>query len=227
MMLVGERLGRKKTLAIGAVFMAIGGALQASTHGRAQMIVARIISGIGMGAINSTAPVLQAEVSPKASRGRYVCAQLSTLNFGIFLSYWIDYGAHFLPSYRSSLGEIRLHKQLRWRRCIPCSYRAAARLCGGYLHPVCILDNLFWQADKRLADAFWYQNRQDGSPTVAEMTKHSMSLLASWDSPQRRRLPMRNTARLLMLSHTKRRSLALLDGKNFSPTTSCRAADAW
>lgn len=39
-----------------------------------------------MGAINSTAPVLMAEVSPKASRGRYVCAQLSTLNFGIFLA---------------------------------------------------------------------------------------------------------------------------------------------
>ncbi len=33
-----------------------------------------------------------AEVSPKASRGRYVCAQLSTLNLGIFLAYWIGYG---------------------------------------------------------------------------------------------------------------------------------------
>ncbi len=42
--------------------------------------------GLGMGAINSTVPVLMAEVSPKASRGRYVCAQLSTLNLGIFLA---------------------------------------------------------------------------------------------------------------------------------------------
>jgi MFS family permease len=46
------------------------------------MIVARIVSGIGMGFINSTVPVIQAEFSPKATRGRYVCAQLSTLNFG-------------------------------------------------------------------------------------------------------------------------------------------------
>jgi MFS family permease len=46
------------------------------------MVVGRIVSGIGMGFINSTVPVLQAEFSPKASRGRYVCAQLSTLNFG-------------------------------------------------------------------------------------------------------------------------------------------------
>jgi hypothetical protein len=39
-----------------------------------------------MGAINSTCPVLMAEVSPKASRGRYVAAQLSMLNLGIFLA---------------------------------------------------------------------------------------------------------------------------------------------
>jgi MFS family permease len=44
------------------------------------------MKGLGMGAINSTCPVLMAEVSPKASRGRYVCAQLSTLNLGIFLA---------------------------------------------------------------------------------------------------------------------------------------------
>lgn len=50
------------------------------------MIVARIVSGYGMGFINSTAPVLQSEFSPKAARGRYVCAQLSTLNFGTSIS---------------------------------------------------------------------------------------------------------------------------------------------
>jgi MFS family permease len=33
-----------------------------------------------------------AEFAPKATRGIYVCAQLSTLNFGIMLVYWVDYG---------------------------------------------------------------------------------------------------------------------------------------
>lgn len=75
------------------------------------MIIARIVSGIGMGFINSTVPVMQAEFSPKATRGIYVCAQLSTLNFGksfvysflssllrtnamagIMMVYWIDFG---------------------------------------------------------------------------------------------------------------------------------------
>ncbi|OAV91415.1 hypothetical protein PTTG_05679 [Puccinia triticina 1-1 BBBD Race 1] len=89
---VGERLGRKRSIRLGAAWMIVGAVLQASSYGRPQLIVGRILSGIGMGCINSTAPVLQAEISPKATRGQYACAQLSTLNFGIFLSYWIDYG---------------------------------------------------------------------------------------------------------------------------------------
>lgn len=91
--LVGEKLGRKKTLSLGAIIMAIGAVLQATPFGRGQMLAARVISGLGMGAINSTAPVLQAEVSPRASRGRFVCAQLSMLNFAIALSYWIGEAA--------------------------------------------------------------------------------------------------------------------------------------
>ncbi|KAH7093324.1 general substrate transporter [Paraphoma chrysanthemicola] len=89
---VGERLGRRRSVAIGAVISMIGAILQASAFERAHLIVGRIVSGVGLGIINSTVPVMQAEFSPKASRGIYVCAQLSTLNFGILLVYWIDYG---------------------------------------------------------------------------------------------------------------------------------------
>jgi sugar porter (SP) family MFS transporter len=87
----GEQLGRKKSIAIGVVIMIVGAILQATSYSRAQMIVARVVAGAGMGFINSTVPVFQSEFSPKASRGLYVCMQISTLNFGIFLSYWIDY----------------------------------------------------------------------------------------------------------------------------------------
>ncbi|KDN60521.1 hypothetical protein CSUB01_10537 [Colletotrichum sublineola] len=96
----GEGLGRRGTIRVGCVIMVVGTILQATSFGRAQMIVARIVSGVGMGIVNSTVPVLQAEFSPKASRGIYVCAQLSTLNFGIFLVYWIDYAfSSHLDSY--------------------------------------------------------------------------------------------------------------------------------
>ncbi|KXL48364.1 hypothetical protein M433DRAFT_159246 [Acidomyces richmondensis BFW] len=89
---VGEWLGRRKSIFIGVVIMIIGALLQATAYVSAHMIVARIVSGVGMGFINSTVPVMMAEFAPKATRGIFVCAQLSTLNFGIALVYWIDYG---------------------------------------------------------------------------------------------------------------------------------------
>ena len=49
--------------------MLVGALLQATAYTRAHMIVARIVSGGGMGIINSTVPVFQAEFSPKATRG--------------------------------------------------------------------------------------------------------------------------------------------------------------
>lgn len=67
--IVSEQLGRRRSIAIGCVIMIIGAVLQATSYSRAQMIVARIVSGCGMGFINSTVPVLQAEFSPKATRG--------------------------------------------------------------------------------------------------------------------------------------------------------------
>lgn len=88
----GERLGRRKSICLGGVVMLIGAILQTTSYGSTQMIVARIVSGLGMGFINSTAPVYQSEFSPKASRGIWACAMLSTLNLGIFLAYWISYG---------------------------------------------------------------------------------------------------------------------------------------
>ncbi|KAI8677605.1 hypothetical protein NCS56_00650800 [Fusarium sp. Ph1] len=87
----GERLGRRRTIFLGCIVMTAGAVLQSASYGRAQLIAGRIVSGLGLGVVNSTVPVLQAEFSPKASRGIFVCAQLSTLNLGICLVYWIDY----------------------------------------------------------------------------------------------------------------------------------------
>lgn len=65
----GEQLGRRKSIAIAVVIMMIGALLQSTAFSRAHIIVARVIAGVGLGICNSTAPVLQSEYSPKASRG--------------------------------------------------------------------------------------------------------------------------------------------------------------
>ena len=53
-MLVGEHLGRKKCIAIGCVVLSIGAALQASAYGLAQLIVGRVVAGLGNGMNTST-----------------------------------------------------------------------------------------------------------------------------------------------------------------------------
>ncbi|KAK9343105.1 hypothetical protein V1522DRAFT_431935 [Lipomyces starkeyi] len=64
--------------------MIIGAIIQAtSSFELVQIFFGRIISGIGIGIVNSTAPIVQAEVSPKATRGLFVGMYCSTLNFGI------------------------------------------------------------------------------------------------------------------------------------------------
>lgn len=50
--------------------MIIGAIIQATSYSRAQLTVGRIVAGFGMGFINSTTPVIQAEYSPKAHRGK-------------------------------------------------------------------------------------------------------------------------------------------------------------
>ncbi|KAK9312692.1 general substrate transporter [Lipomyces starkeyi] len=94
----GEKLGRRQSIALGALVMIIGAIIQTASYDIAQIIVGRIISGIGIGIINSTVPVLQAEISPKATRGLYVAMYCTTLNFGIVVAYWIDFGLSYVDS---------------------------------------------------------------------------------------------------------------------------------
>lgn len=92
---IGNPLGRRLSILVGAVWMLIGAIIQATSSSVGVMIFARIVTGIGMGIINSTVPVLQSEMSPAWSRGSLVAVDLLILNCGIALSYWIDYGFNF------------------------------------------------------------------------------------------------------------------------------------
>lgn len=56
--------------------MVIGAVLQISAYGVAQMIVARVIAGIGNGLNTSTAPVWQSETSKANMRGKLVVVEM-------------------------------------------------------------------------------------------------------------------------------------------------------
>ncbi|OZJ02831.1 hypothetical protein BZG36_04352 [Bifiguratus adelaidae] len=91
-----EPLGRKRTLLLGTLILVVGTVLMGSCFSRAQMMVARVVTGVGIGYITSVTPVYQSEISPAAQRGWQVCCQLTTMLFGLMLAYWINYGFYFL-----------------------------------------------------------------------------------------------------------------------------------
>ena len=53
-LLAGERLGRRRCIMLGCVVLSIGATLQAAAFGIPQMIVGRIIAGLGNGMNTST-----------------------------------------------------------------------------------------------------------------------------------------------------------------------------
>ena len=93
-----EPLGRKRTLLLGAGIVVVGAILMGSSQKRPQFMVARVITGIGIGYVTSVTPVYQSEISAAAQRGWQVCCQLTTMLFGLMLAYWINYGVFFHES---------------------------------------------------------------------------------------------------------------------------------
>ncbi|MCJ1381335.1 hypothetical protein MMC17_004445 [Xylographa soralifera] len=92
-----EALGRKRSLLLGAFILTVGSIIMGSAFERAQFMVSRIITGIGIGYITSVTPVYQSEISSAAQRGWQVCCQLTTMLGGLMLAYWINYGMFFHP----------------------------------------------------------------------------------------------------------------------------------
>jgi MFS family permease len=96
-----EGLGRKRTLLLGAAIVIIGAVLMGSAVERIQFMVARIVTGVGIGYITPVTPVYQSEVSAAVHRGWQVCCQLTTMLLGLMLAYWINYGVISLTAHSS------------------------------------------------------------------------------------------------------------------------------
>lgn len=90
--LYGDRLGRRQTVMLGQAILIIGAILQASSYGLAQLIVGRIVTGIGNGSAVAVLPLWNGECSRAENRGRAVLWQLNINILGIALAYWVDYG---------------------------------------------------------------------------------------------------------------------------------------
>ncbi|CZT49703.1 related to sugar transport protein STL1 [Rhynchosporium secalis] len=97
----GDRTGRRKAMMLGGFIMIIGVIIQiACIYGHnatAQLIIGRVITGIGNGINTSTIPTYQAECSRTTNRGLLICIEGGIIAFGTMIAYWIDYGASYGP----------------------------------------------------------------------------------------------------------------------------------
>ncbi|GBE83001.1 Sugar transporter STL1 [Sparassis crispa] len=92
---IGDRLGRRHTIMLGGIIMIIGAIIQTASYSYAQLVVARIITGLGNGLNTSTVPSYHAECSPAAKRGSLIMVEGSLITFGIATSYWLDFALYW------------------------------------------------------------------------------------------------------------------------------------
>ncbi|SAM02657.1 hypothetical protein [Absidia glauca] len=93
---VGDWLGRRQTIRVGAVILIAGAVLQTAMIDLPMAIVSRIITGVGNGMITATVPVYQSEVAPPSSRGANVCFECSLLVIGMSMAYWLEFGLYYV-----------------------------------------------------------------------------------------------------------------------------------
>ncbi|KAL4886907.1 hypothetical protein BJY04DRAFT_204555 [Aspergillus karnatakaensis] len=95
-LMYGERFGRRMCIMAGCVVLSIGAILQATAYGIPQMIVGRIVAGVGNGLNTSTIPVWHSELSKASSRGKGLAIELVINIFGVMTAYWVDYGMSYV-----------------------------------------------------------------------------------------------------------------------------------
>jgi SP family arabinose:H+ symporter-like MFS transporter len=87
---LSDRFGRKKMLFLCAVLYAVSGLLSAIPDTFNQFLVARIISGLGIGASSMICPVYIAEIAPEKWRGRLGTLFQLGIVTGIFLTLFVN-----------------------------------------------------------------------------------------------------------------------------------------
>lgn len=74
----------------------VGSVLQAAAKNEAMIFVGRILAGFAIGMLSHVVPMYQSEISPPEIRGSLVALQQFAITVGILVSFWLDYGFHFI-----------------------------------------------------------------------------------------------------------------------------------
>ncbi|SPJ70319.1 related to quinate transport protein [Fusarium torulosum] len=95
---IAELCSRKYGILIATSVFIIGVVIQATAiqAGYQVILAGRFITGIGVGSLSTIVPLYNSECAPPEVRGALVALQQLAITFGIMVSFWIDYGCHFI-----------------------------------------------------------------------------------------------------------------------------------
>ena len=88
---LADRFGRRAVLRLATCIFAVSALLAAASDNFITLIVARLLSGFGVGAVLITAPMYIAEISPSAWRGRMVSFNQLFIVLGALAAYSSNY----------------------------------------------------------------------------------------------------------------------------------------
>ncbi|PCG98840.1 Major facilitator superfamily domain, general substrate transporter [Penicillium occitanis (nom. inval.)] len=96
---LAEVLSRKYAILINTAIFILGVVIQCtavSSSGANSILAGRFITGMGVGSLSMIVPMYNAECAPPEIRGLLVSLQQFSIEFGILISFWIDYGTNYI-----------------------------------------------------------------------------------------------------------------------------------
>ncbi|KAJ7069418.1 hypothetical protein C8F01DRAFT_1245626 [Mycena amicta] len=86
-----ERLGRRKTMRIGAVLFLLSAIIQASAPNLATLVGGRVVQGFGTDITSTSVPIFQVEIAPGGARGVMAGIEAFSMNTGYASAFFIGY----------------------------------------------------------------------------------------------------------------------------------------
>lgn len=93
---LADRISRKYSMLVAVIVFTLGTGLQTGAQNPAMLFAGRVIGGIGIGMFSMVIPLYQAEIAPPELRGSLVSLQQLSITIGTCISFWLDYGMHFV-----------------------------------------------------------------------------------------------------------------------------------
>jgi MFS family permease len=97
---IADRFGRRTSILAAVVIFTIGSAIQAGAVSVAMIFTGRSIAGFAVGMLTMIVPMYMSEVSVPGIRGTLVVLQQLSITLGILVSYWLEYGTHYIGGVR-------------------------------------------------------------------------------------------------------------------------------